>query len=54
MNAVEIEQAISDFALQPFDLAEFPFAFGIKYADITNGASLLARNHLLAPIGEKA
>lgn len=27
MNAVEIEQAISDLALQPFDTAEFPFAF---------------------------
>ena len=27
MNAVEIEQVISDLALQPFDPAEFPFAF---------------------------
>lgn len=27
MNAVEIEAAISDLALQPFDPAEFPFAF---------------------------
>jgi len=27
MNAVEIEQAISDLALQPFDAAEFAFAF---------------------------
>ena len=27
MNAVEIETAISDLALQPFDAAEFPFAF---------------------------
>lgn len=27
MNAVEIEQAISDLALQPFDPGEFPFAF---------------------------
>lgn len=27
MNAVEIESAISDLALQPFDRAEFPFAF---------------------------
>ena len=27
MNAVEIEQAISDLAEQPFDAAEFPFAF---------------------------
>src|SRR5690606_3389592 len=27
MNAVEIEQAISDLALQPFDATEFPYAF---------------------------
>jgi hypothetical protein len=27
MNAVEIEEAISDLALQPFDKEEFPFAF---------------------------
>lgn len=27
MNAVEIEQAISELALQPFDAGEFPYAF---------------------------
>jgi len=27
MNAVEIEEAVSDLALQPFDAAEFPFTF---------------------------
>ena len=27
MNAVEIEEAVSDLAPQPFDGAEFPFAF---------------------------
>ena len=27
MNAVEIEQAISDLALKPFDAAEFPYSF---------------------------
>ena len=27
MNAVEIEQAVSDLAEQPFDAEEFPFAF---------------------------
>src|SRR6185503_10473868 len=27
MNAVEIEEAISQLAAQPFDAAEFPFAF---------------------------
>mgnify|MGYP000858810741 FL=1 len=27
MNAVEIEQALSELAFQPFDVAEFPYAF---------------------------
>jgi len=27
MNAVEIEEAVSNLALRPFDAAEFPFAF---------------------------
>ena len=27
MNAVEIEQAVSELAEQPFDAAEFPYAF---------------------------
>ena len=27
MNAVEIEQAITDLAERPFDRAEFPYAF---------------------------
>ena len=26
MNAVEIEQAVSELAEQPFDAAEFPYA----------------------------
>ncbi|WP_312938374.1 class I SAM-dependent DNA methyltransferase [Stutzerimonas nitrititolerans] len=38
MNAVEIESAISDLALEPFDASEFPFtfltAFGRKDAEI--------------------
>ncbi|WP_322866055.1 class I SAM-dependent DNA methyltransferase [Aquicoccus sp. G2-2] len=38
MNAVEIEEAVSDLAQQPFDAAEFPFsflaAFGNKEATI--------------------
>jgi hypothetical protein len=38
MNAVEIEQAISELALQPFDASEFPFtslaAFGKKYTTL--------------------
>ncbi len=46
MNAVEIEQAITDLAEQPFDAAEFPYtfleAFGNKATTIKklrNGAS---------------
>lgn len=27
MNAVEIEEAVSELVLQPFDAAEFPFKF---------------------------
>lgn len=40
MNAVEIEEAISDLALQPFDEAEFPFAF---LAAFGNKATALKR-----------
>jgi hypothetical protein len=38
MNAVEIEEAVSDLVQQPFDAAEFPFqfisAFGAKKATV--------------------
>ena len=33
MNAVEIEQAISDLALEPFDAAEFAFAFLMAFGN---------------------
>ncbi|HTU81355.1 MAG TPA: DNA methyltransferase [Candidatus Acidoferrales bacterium] len=33
MNAVEIEEAISKLAEQPFDAAEFPFAFLVAFAN---------------------
>ena len=33
MNAVEIEAAISDLALEPFDTADFPFAFLAAFGD---------------------
>jgi hypothetical protein len=33
MNAVEIEQAISDLAEQPFDPAEFPYAFLLAFGN---------------------
>lgn len=39
MNAIEIEQAITDLAEQPFDAAEFPYAF--------LGAPVMARSLLL-------
>nr|WP_237168353.1 type IIL restriction-modification enzyme MmeI [Paracoccus shandongensis] len=33
MNAVEIEEAISRLAEQPFDAAEFPFAFLLAFGN---------------------
>ena len=33
MNAVEIEQAISDLAEQPFDASEFPYAFLLAFGN---------------------
>jgi hypothetical protein len=33
MNAVEIEQAISDLAEQPFDAGEFPYAFLLAFGN---------------------
>jgi len=33
MNAIEIEEAVSSLALQPFDPAEFPFAFLLAFGN---------------------
>lgn len=33
MNAIEIEEAISNLAMQPFDRAEFPFAFLLAFGN---------------------
>jgi hypothetical protein len=33
MNAVEIEQAISELAEQPFDAEEFPYAFLMAFGN---------------------
>ena len=33
MNAVEIEEAVSDLALQPFDGNEFPYAFLVAFGN---------------------
>lgn len=67
MNAVEIEQAISDLADAPFDAAEFPFAFlaafGFKETTLkrlrkgdSNGSDLaggvLLRNNLHVVVSE--
>lgn len=67
MNAVEIEAAISDLALEPFDAAEFPYAFLAAFGnkDITlkrlrtgnNNASdvpggVLLRNNIHIAVGE--
>ena len=67
MNAVEIEAAISDLALEPFDAAEFPFAFLAAFGnkDTTlkrlrtgnNNASdvpggVLLRNNIHIAVGE--
>lgn len=42
MNAVEIEAAISDLALQPFDAMEFPFAFPVPLLTEQNKTDLTA------------
>ena len=67
MNAVEIEQALSDLALKPFEGSEFPFqfleAFGNKattLAKLRQGVSnssdvpggLLQRNHIHIAVAE--
>lgn len=66
MNAVEIEEAVSDLAQQPFSAAEFPFsflaAFGNKEATIkhlrtgnTNKSgvgSALRRNNIHIAVAE--
>ena len=67
MNAVEIEQALSDLAAQAFDGAEFPFqflaAFGNKITTITRlrkgesnasdvSGGVLQRNHIHIAVAE--
>lgn len=41
MNAVEIESAISDLALEPFDAAEFPFTFLAAFGNKETGLKRL-------------
>jgi hypothetical protein len=51
MNAVEIEQAITDLAEQPYDPAAFPYAFleafGNKETTLTRAS--LPRQHACRP-----
>ena len=35
MNAVEIEEAVSELAAQPFEAEEFPFAFLEAFGNIS-------------------
>ena len=66
LDAVEIEQAITDFAERPFDLSEFPFAFLEAYGNkdisvrkLHSGASnksdlggVLHVNHIYVEVAE--
>ncbi len=45
MNAVEIEQALSDLALQPFDASEFPFAFLAAFGNKDTALKRLRAGH---------
>lgn len=44
MNAVEIEEAISELAARPFDADEFPYAFLAAFGNKETTLILLARN----------
>ena len=44
MNAVEIEQAISELAEQPFDAAEFSYQFLAAFGN--KATTILQRNHI--------
>lgn len=45
LNAVEIEEAISDLALQPFGAAEFPFAFLAAFGNKDTALKRLRAGH---------
>ena len=52
MNAVEIESAISDLAQQPFDPAEFPYAFLEAFGNkaTTINSALISLPHFYSQI----
>ena len=62
MNVVEIEAAISELALQPFDAAEFPFElrntptlYGVESALMAPGVIFRRRlHHFAGPDGDYA
>jgi hypothetical protein len=49
MNAVEIEQAITDLAEQPFDPAEFPYAFLEAFGNKATTIKRLRAGHRTSP-----
>lgn len=52
MNAVEIEQAVTELADQPFDRTEFPFAFLAAFGTKDNALKLLrASDHNKSDVG---
>jgi hypothetical protein len=50
MNAVEIEQAITDLAEQPFDPIEFPYAFLEAFGNKETTIKRLRPGHRISPI----
>ena len=54
MNAVEIEAAISELALQPFDAAEFPFAFLAAFGNKDTTLKRLRIRSWLRPVTTNA
>jgi hypothetical protein len=43
MNAIEIEEAVSELALAPFDKEEFPYAFLMAFGNKETRLSVFAR-----------
>lgn len=52
MNAVEIESALSDLALAPFDAAEFPFAFLAAFGNTDTTLKRLRSGNNISTIQE--
>ena len=52
MNAVEIEEAVSKLVEEPFNAAEFPYAFLEAFGNKTATRSSLSVSRVLYPINE--